>query len=161
MDTHDIPLDDNLSDLETRLRGWQPATGGLEADAMLYAAGKGEIQALSRSRAVWLTLACGLLLVATWLGSWLAVERAERQALSHELRLRSGRPTTPVVAPPPETSRQDDTIPQNGYLGVRKLVLEMGIDAWPVTDLGPNEPLDPPVPQPPILQVGNRDRMLE
>jgi hypothetical protein len=160
MDTPNCPLDDNLSDVEKRLRAWQPAGTGLDADAMLYAAGKAEARGAVRGRAVWLMVACVLGISTAGFGSQLLVERAERQALAHEFRLRSGRPVPPV-APLPEVPRGGQTMPENGYLGVRNLVLEKGVEAWPVTNLPPDNPQDPPVPHLPVLQVGSRDGLLE
>src|SRR6516165_4147201 len=91
MDAHTPRNEDDVSDVERRLAGWRPGTEGLDADAMLFAAG------IAAGRGGWgrmlaLTL-CGLLaIVALGLGAWGMSERAQRHALVSLLHERA--PTT-------------------------------------------------------------------
>jgi hypothetical protein len=150
MHTHpDNP--DDLGDLERRLSGWQPGAEGLDADAMLFAAGVAAGKA-GRGRIVWPAL-CGVLaILAAGLTTWALVERAERATLAELLRQRPEPPGTspPALSPLPESSPE-------GYLALRQR-----LDRETATWLAPPEVPDPPAPGPPppepaILRAGQRD----
>jgi hypothetical protein len=99
MDTHsDNP--DELSGVEERLAHWRPGSGGLDADAMLFAAG---LAAGRRGRHRFVAPAlCGLMAVAAVsLGAWGMRERAERLALAgrlDQLTASAGPGQAPAVA---------------------------------------------------------------
>src|SRR5439155_10166786 len=80
MDIHTPNHQDDLSDVERRLSGWRPRVEGLDADAMLFAAG---LAAGRRGRVVFVVSALGglLAIVAAGLGVWALSERSERQML--------------------------------------------------------------------------------
>jgi hypothetical protein len=143
---------DDLSDLERRLSAWQPARDGLDADAMLFAAGR----ASAPRRLAWPALAACLAALALSLGTWAAVERAGRLALAERLRQQApvepAPPTGPVETPSAE-------VPGPTSLLAAHRALEHGLDAWAP------RPIDTPAPggspEPPVLQVGDRKALLE
>src|SRR5438552_19059242 len=87
------PHPDNLKDLERRLAACAPATGGLDADAMLFAAGRASARR-GAARFVWPALTASLAALVVVLGIRLANERSERLALVQRLR-----PESPAVLP--------------------------------------------------------------
>ncbi len=98
MVTHAPDNDDALSDLERRLTGWRPDSAGLDADAMLFAAGLAAGRQ-RRGRLLGPSL-CGLLAaLAAGLGAWGLTERAERQELATRLRLRTRHSAQPQGPP--------------------------------------------------------------
>jgi hypothetical protein len=76
---------DPLTDLERRLAALAPARDGLDADALLFAAGRASARPGAR-RFVWPAVAACLALVATGLAVQLAGERSERLALAERLQ---------------------------------------------------------------------------
>src|SRR6266852_6201889 len=97
MDTHSQHADD-LTDVERRLAAYTPSATGLDADAMLFAAGRASVRP-GPARFVWPGLTVGLTTVALVLGVWLATERAERLELAQQLRQ-----TLPPHVPSPSPS---------------------------------------------------------
>src|SRR5579871_3770380 len=87
---------DDLSKLERRLSDWVPAADGLDADAMLFAAGRASARP-GRSRFLWPALACATTLLAIIFGIWLRHEHTERLALAQRVEQLS----TVVVPPAP------------------------------------------------------------
>jgi hypothetical protein len=155
------PRDKNdLSDFERRLADWQPASRGLDADAMLFAAG----QAAGRrgsNQLVWPALCALLAVQAAGLGAWAVSERAERQALASRLPERaptSGQSPAIVVAVIPGPSYE----PSPGdYLSTRR-VLEQDPKGWlaAVQLAGPQALGQPPV-HPAILTPRQRDGLFD
>ncbi len=99
MDTAKSRPEDDMTDLEHRLRQWQPASLGLDRDRMLFVAGR----AAARSE-VWGLVPLGsvtaLALAAVMLGILLVRERGERHALEVRIAQQSAVPKAP--APPVE-----------------------------------------------------------
>ena len=150
MDTHP----DDLSDLERRLAACAPSQAGLDADALLFAAGRASARH-GPARLVRPGLTACLAVLAAALGLWLAAERSERLALAE--RLRRPAPAPPPSATPvqPEPPTADEPGP-NSVLAARR-ALERGLDAWPPT---PQARADPPGRRPhtrPALRVGRPD----
>jgi hypothetical protein len=117
------PSADDLSDLERRLAACRPAATGLDADAMLFAAG----QAAARrggSSVVWPALAGGFAILSLTLWAGLMNERSERR----ELAERFGRMPTTVVETPPPIVAPSPPAPDS-YLAIRQLMDQDG-DAW-------------------------------
>ena len=77
MDAHTPRHEDELSDFERHLAGWQPAPGGLDADAMLFAAGQAAGQR-GRGRLLGPALCVLFAVQGAGLGAWGLSERAER-----------------------------------------------------------------------------------
>jgi hypothetical protein len=148
--------DDDLSPLERRLAGWQPSAASLDADAVLFAAGRASARPL-RGRLVWPALACALSVMSLVLGGWLAVERRERLTLVDAVARQQ--PMEPPGAAPLLPANSDEPS-LAGYLVVRNLVTQKGLGAWP--DLAPPQADGPPGPaseNKPILQVWMRDSL--
>jgi hypothetical protein len=156
MDTNHHAPEDDLNRLERRLADWRPSDAALDADGMLFAAGRASALT-SPVRFVWPALTSLAALLAIALGLWATTERAERIRLTQQIRDLSA----PVAPPAPISPSTDDGSPAGGYLATRQLVLDRGVDAW--TDSGPPA-IGPavPVPEPgTILQVWRRDRLLD
>jgi hypothetical protein len=159
MDTHKPRCEDDLNDLERRLSGWRPDAEGLDADAMLFAAGLAA--ASSRRGSFWGTALCGVLaLLAVGLGAWGLTERAERLALVSRVgepaRSPSVSPANPAVVPqgPAYTPSPGD------YFSLRR---QMEQD--PSGLLAPAQPEGVQAPRPPqpataILRAGELDTLL-
>jgi hypothetical protein len=145
-----------MNDLERRLSGWVPARAGLDADAMLFAAGRASARR-GASRFVWPALT-GLLCVAVAvLGVWLAVERGERLALAQQLAQQVPAPLPSAPAVPIEPVSNDAAMPDS-YFRSRQ-ALQHGLDAWPPESEGPTGSGESAVSTP-VLQVGHRDTLL-
>jgi hypothetical protein len=150
---------DDLSGLERQLAGWRPAGDGLDADAMLFAAGRAS--ARPRGRLLWPALACGLGVLAVALGAWAAAERAERLTLAETLRQHPA-PAPPAVLPGPSPDAPSDGEgTRHGPLALRNLVLEHGLDAWRDESLVHAGPPGPPAPDTPVLRPWQRDRLAD
>lgn len=151
---------DNLSELERRLSGWEPAADGLDADALLFAAGRASVRA-GPARVVWPALTGLLSVLSVVLGVWLAAERGERLALTQQLRQQptpfvQSSPASDADAAPPESPTVDEP-PPDSYLAGRR-ALEKGLDAWPVRVVAHAHPL---APEPDILRLGQRNVLLD
>lgn len=130
-----------LNDLERRLAGWRPAADGLDADAMLFAAGRASIRRGS-SRFVWPAIAAALALA---LGISETVRTTERR--DHEVALArlTDASRSPTVSAPWEASSPN-------YLIVRR-AMEDNPDGMTGAS---RPPLHLPADQP-TLRAGQRD----
>jgi hypothetical protein len=144
---------DDLTGLERRLAGWQPAPAGLNADAMLFAAG----QAAGRRGRAWPALTGLLAILVVVLGTWAAAERAGRLALARQLPPEQPAPAPAVPSDPPEPPTTDGLAPNSLFAAHR--ALEHGLDAWPPQPVPRAAVPDPPAP--PVLQAGQRDALLD
>ncbi len=95
MHTHENHSDD-MNDLERRLSAWAPASAGLDADAMLFAAGLAAGRP-GPARFVWPALSGLLSVLVVALGAWLTVERSERLHLARQLRQQARRRPLPCT----------------------------------------------------------------
>jgi hypothetical protein len=149
MDTQ--PRPDDLTDLERHLAGCAPSADGLDADAMLFAAGRASAR---RGRLAWPALTACLAVLSVVLGVWLAAERAERKELAQRLQRPAPMQTPPPEgaappAPAPEPPTADQ--PPGGSVLASHQALEQGLDAWPPAALSAG---DAPSPERPVLRVG-------
>lgn len=83
---HDNPCD-SLNALEQRLSHWQPDSGGLDSDRLLFAAGMAAARRPT-ARFIWPAAAGCCAIVAVVLGGLLAGERTQRLALARQLQER-------------------------------------------------------------------------
>ena len=155
---------DDLNALERRLSQWQPAGDGLDADAVLFAAGRASV-GRSPTRFAWPALTVLLTILTIVLGVWLAAERNEQQTLAQQLREQSPAPADNPSPPPaantaPAESLSPDEPPPDSYLASRP-ALEKGLGAWPMRVAVRSGPPDPSLTEPPILSLGQRDALLE
>jgi hypothetical protein len=123
------PRDENdLSDFEGRLASWQPASSGLDADAMLFAAGHAAGRR-GRSQLVWAAFCALIAVQSAGLGAWALSERAGRQALASRVSERpppSGPSPAIAVAVVPAPSYEASP---GDYLSTRRL-LEQDPKGW-------------------------------
>jgi hypothetical protein len=163
MDAHSDRSED-LDALERRLSAWEPSSEGLDADAVLFAAGRASVRP-KPTRFAWPALTVLMTALSVVLGLSLADERNERLALT--LRLQE-RPPAPAVNPSPlpaaniapEEPLRSDELPPDSYL-VSRRALEKGLDAWPIRAVVSAGTTAPSVSNPPILRLGQRDALLE
>jgi hypothetical protein len=154
---------EDLSELEHRLSAWRPADEGLNADAVLFAAGRASVR-LGPARFVWPALTVCLAGLAVVLGVCLNVERSERLALARQLRQPPPAPA-PKSAPSIEVSPVElppaEDVPPTSFLAAHRL-LERGLDDWPERVVVARvETPAPALPHTPVLQVGQRDLLLD
>src|SRR5438445_3208349 len=123
MDMHTPNHQDELTELERRLSGWRPGIEGLDADAMLFAAGL----AAGRRRMgrVLAPMLCGLLAIAAaGLGTWGWMERTERHALAQLLDERLREPSVPPTLAVPVSPESPYTPSPVAYLRLRRQMEE-------------------------------------
>jgi hypothetical protein len=155
MDTHTSRHEDDLSEFERHLAGWRPSPGGLDADAMLFAAGRAAGRR-GRGQLLWPVLCALLTVQAVGLGVWGVTERAERLALASRIpksaQIDSASPATVVVLE--ESSYKSSP---GDYLSTRRQ-LEQDPNGWlaSLQSTG-SQPFMPPPPQPAILTPRQRD----
>jgi hypothetical protein len=136
---------DELTSLERQLAACLPSGDGLDADEMLFAAGRVSAQ---RANTLWPASACGLAVLSLALGAGWRAERHERTALAARLNLQqftSAVMSLPdlVPAPPPPGP--------GSYMFVRR-AMERDPDGWPAhaeTDPSPGQPS----PNPPSIRA--------
>lgn len=163
MDTNTNRPED-LNALERRLSAWQPSHEGLDADAVLFAAGRASVRS-GAARFAWPALTILLTVLSGNLGLWLRAERNERMDLAQRLGERPPafivQPSPPPVAhPAPAESPSSDELPPDSYLASRR-ALEKGLDAWPSRMEARGGSPHPSLMEPPILRLGQRDALLE
>jgi hypothetical protein len=153
--------EDELSDIERHLASWQPASDGLNADAMLFAAGQAAARR-GRSRLLGPALCILLVVQSAVLGVWGLSERAGRLALATRIRERATAPSAPpatavavaILSEPSYTPSPED------YWHLRRRA-EQDPGRW----LASLQPLGPPAPEPPrepaILRAGQRAGLLD
>lgn len=141
---------DDVSELERRLAGWRPAERGLDADAMLFAAGR----AAARPGRLWAALAGSLAALALGLGTWAMSERAGRLALAERLHA----PATPPAPLSPTPTPGPAETPSPSSLLVARRAVEHGLDTWRSPAPGPPAP---GAPSPPVVRLGARNAFLD
>jgi hypothetical protein len=157
MDTNaDRP--DDLSDVERRLSAWQPDSTGLNADAMLFAAGRAAARP-GPTRFVWPALTGVMTVLIVVLGVGLANERTARQLLAEQIRQPAPAPSPAPSFIPTELPTSDEPGPSSLFASHR--ALEQGLDAWPSRAMVRVEPPQPPLPDEPVLSVGQRNALLD
>src|SRR5262245_48419798 len=158
----DIPRsEDELSALERRLVDWRPGAEGLDADAMLFAAGVAAGRsAVRRGPLRRLLVAANVLLaaLAAGLGAWGLMERAERLELAgrYPETVPSSSAAAKTLAGGPEASY---TPSPEDYFHLRQ-GMTRDPNEWRTSQpAGGAPPLEPP-PEPAIFRVGQLDAVL-
>jgi hypothetical protein len=146
----DIPADD-LNALADRLRGWQPSTGGLDRDRLIFEAGRAAGLAEARAsfhRRFWPLAMAASLLLATGLFMTRHPEPVEVAEVSPQ-------PPRPIVVSPPIPP-----IDPNSYLALTRQIAAGGLD--PIRRDSPRPESDPSisVDRPPPLRARDIDRLL-
>jgi hypothetical protein len=151
-----------MNEVERRLAAWQPAGAGLDADALLFAAGRASARP-GATRFVWPALAACASLLAIALGIWLVDERADRMALARQLRQQSHMlANTPSSSPAPDPTPEsvEEEPPPDSYLAGHR-ALDKGLEDWPMSAVIRPDPLGPMPPHSSILRAGRLDGLLE
>jgi hypothetical protein len=159
MEPQDPNREDGLSRVERRLAGWRPDSAGLDADAMLFAAGLAA-GGRGRRRVLWPAL-CGVMTaLAIGLGIWGLNEYDQRRLLSQ--RFSSEQPT-PSTAPANANVGSDPSsaMPEGYFSMLRRLEIEKDPDAWLVSSPAGGQSIGPPPPEPAILKAGQAGNLLE
>jgi hypothetical protein len=156
MDADTPRREEDLSEVERHLAGWKPDAGNLDADAMLFDAGRAAGGG-GRGALLWPALCAFLAAQAAGLGVWGLSERTERLALAG--RLRDGTPAANVPAAPavvvlPESSY---TPLPDDYFHLRRRA-EQDPGRWLASSRSERtQPPGPPPPSPAIFSAGQRD----
>lgn len=152
MDTHP----DDLNEMERRLSSWRPTSDGLDADAMLFAAGVAAGRP-GAARFFWPGVSGCLALLVLVLSGWGMAERRERLILARQL------PPAPAPVRPadaaPEPRTADEEVAPNSLLAAHRAV-EEGLDEWPAGAV-PVQSTDPLPLEAPVLRVGQRGALLD
>jgi hypothetical protein len=157
MDAQPSPSDD-MNDLESRLSAWRPSTASLDADGVLFAAGRASVRP-GWGRIAWPVVSGCLALLAGVLGVALSQERAARVELA--ARLNEPRPSVapaPSSGPEPFETPSLDSPPADSYLAARR-ALAGDPDSWLAAVK--TEPEGAPSPSRPIWKAGSNSDVLE
>jgi hypothetical protein len=157
-----------LSDLERRLRSWEPASGGLDRDCMLFEAGRaaaGRTVGPGRSVRLWRLATAAAVVAALGLGQGWRTERLHRQAVELLLAAELPRPVPTAQARPSRPPRHEPSvtpIDPSSYLALVRRTAPPGPAPLP----GPpgdtsGQPIDPGgVSSQPPLRPHDLDRVL-
>jgi hypothetical protein len=158
MDAQPAPSDD-MSDLERRLSGWRPSAAGLDADGVLFAAGRASVR-LGWGRITWPIVSGCLALLAALLGVGLSQERAARLELT--ARFHDAKPpvaSAPYPLPEPDEPSSTEPPAPDSYLAAHR-ALAGNPGSWLMA--AAIEPsAGPPAPNRPIWKVGSHPDVLE
>ena len=149
---------DDLNDLERRLSDWRPASAGLDADGVLFAAGRALVGP-GWGRIAWPVLSGCLALLAAVLGADLSQERAARLELIAQLR---GQKPAAVASKPPAPEADETPSPEppaaDSYLAAH-WALASNPDSWLAVQSKISEGPSPPDPL--IWKAGSPPDVLE
>jgi hypothetical protein len=160
MSTNPSPAGD-LNDLEHRLAEWRPATAGLDADRMLFAAGRDSVRP-GWGRNVLPIISVCLALLAALFGVGFAHERAAKLDLITQLR-----DTKPSSVPEPYSEPDSSGTPwaeapaASSYLAAHA-ALAQNPESWLAqAKIEPAAGTPRPSPSRPILKANSSSEMLE
>ena len=141
------PNADDLTALERRLADCRPAAVGLDADAMLFAAGQAAALK-ARTNWAWPAATFAFAITAAFLGTALVGERSERLALAERLVRHSVTPETPA---PTAVASTESPPAADSYFAARRMI-DSDSDLFPKPDTG-SVPTPAPVAEPPTLRA--------
>lgn len=129
---------DDMSDLENRLSGWRPSTTGLDADGVLFAAGRASVRP-GWGRIAWPVVSGCLALLTAILGVQLSQERSARLDLAARLRdLKPPIASAPSIVPEPVETPSTEPPSADSYLAARR-ALASNPDSWLAATTKPAE----------------------
>jgi hypothetical protein len=152
----DAQLPEDLNDLEQRLAGWQPSRAGLDADRMLFDAGRASVRP-GKPGLLWPVAAGCLSLLAAVLAVGLIHQREENRALVRQLEARPA-PALPASVPAPPSGPLVWAESPDAYMALRR-ALEQDPDDWPEPRAG--GPAGPGSTSPVILRACDREAFLQ
>ena len=155
------PRPEDVKGLERRLSTWQPSTEGLDADALLFAAGRASARP-GPARLAWPALTGLLSVLSVVLGLWLTAERSERLALARQLHEHRAVPVDRTPASPAVDvvpSESEEPAPDSYFVSHR--ALEQGLDAWPLPPIAHRGASALAPASSAIFRVGRRDLLLD
>ncbi len=159
MDTQFSDNQDDLSNVEHRLSAWRPQAEGLNADAMLFAAGRASGHR-PPSR-LWMALVAVLIMQAVGLGAWGISERSGRLALSSQLADRASSPVETRQIEQDGAWRRSYVPAPNDYLHQRKRMEQDAGFYVAAASPGRNQGLGQKIPQAAILSAGQWSELLD
>jgi hypothetical protein len=147
-----------MSDLEKRLSAWRPSASGLDADSVLFAAGRASVRP-GWGRVAWPVVSGCLALMTAALGVALSQERAARVEMAARLNERPSVAPAPAVVPDSIETAPADAPPADSYFAARR-ALAGDPDSWlAAAKAVPSE--GPPSPNQPIWKVGSHPDLFE
>ena len=156
MDPHSTNREDDLSACARRLAAWQPAPGKLDADAMLFAAGRASAER-RRPPLLWPVVCALLAMQAAGFCAWGLWERAEHRALAVRLDKGAAVPNVPQTPAVADSSAPRYTPSPDDYFHLRRR-LDQASGRWLVAaHAAGTQAVGPPPPAPGILKAGQRD----
>jgi hypothetical protein len=150
----DAQIPDDLNDLAQRLAAWRPAQAGLDADRMLFDAGRAAARP-GKAAIVWPVAAGCLSLLAAVLAIGLIHEHEENLALVRRLE---ARPAPTLPAPTPAQTDPLAALPPDAYLELRR-ALEEDPEGWPEPVAGSSS--GSTTSSPVVLRACDREAFLE
>jgi len=151
---------DDLSDIERRLADWRPASSGLDADAVLFAAGQATA-GRGRGRLLWPVLCVLLAGQAALLGAWGLSERAERVALASRIHEIAPEPKVPPASAVAILPKSSYTPSPDDYFHLRGRT-EQDLNRWLTSQASTDAPAPgPPAPEPTIPRAGQRNGVFD
>ena len=150
---------EELNDLERRLSSWRPGVEGLDADAMLYAAGLAAGRA-GRQRLFLGTVAALLAMAAVGLGAWALTERAGRLDLAARLHQHDAAPEVKQWTTTVAQSDQPAPVSPFCYFNMRRRMEQESERTLTSTPSIGSQSMPPPPPTS-VLKVGQDLRLLD
>lgn len=141
----------DLTPLERQLAACHPAAAGLDADAMLFAAGQAAATKAARQRWIWPATTCSFAVLSLALSAALVGERSERLALAARLGRQATETVKQSTAPIPDYSPPA----ADSYIAVRRLIEDEPEEAIVRSD--PKSPLLLPPEDRPVLRAWSTD----
>jgi len=147
----------DLNDVERLLSAMQPSTAGLDADSMLFAAGRDSVRP-GMGRLLWPVLSGCLALAALVLGVGLLRERQVRQEMAAQLQRQTPGLVVPADVPQPDIVPANEAPAPTSYLAAARALAQS--QDWPTLATG--EPVKGLAsPSRSIWWAGQRDRVLD
>jgi hypothetical protein len=141
------PNSDDLTTLERHLGDCRPAAAGLDADAMLFAAGQAAALKARGTNWAWPAATFAFAMATALLGTALVGERSERLALAERLVRRSATPETPA----PTAVASTEPPAADSYFAARRMI-DSDSDLFTKPDAG-SGPTPAPAAEPPTLRA--------
>jgi hypothetical protein len=151
---------EDLSNVERRLAGWNPSVDGLDADAMLFAAGLAAAR-MGRGKLVAPIMCMFLAAVAAAFCFWALTERSERLDLASRLRARD---RVADASQPPPTVARSETLPKLSpfaYYNMRRRIEQEAERSRIAVPPESPQTVPPPAAESAVFKVRQSSRLLD